>query len=142
MKAKGQFGQDTVVSPLVFMRSSMGFLMTTGKSEPRFNVSFKGIYCACCIVSLLLYWGIRTHAEHRVSTPCRPHYHQQQPGFPWRTPIQVPTLLNPAQLQWAISLWVQADNRSLQDSIIMKQLRLLDTTGIVSMGTEYVGTFN
>ncbi len=25
------------------------------------------------IVSLSLYWGIRTHTDHRVSTPCWPH---------------------------------------------------------------------
>ncbi len=38
---KGQwweFGQDTGVTPLLFTRSVMGFLMTT-ESGPRFNVS-------------------------------------------------------------------------------------------------------
>ncbi len=35
-------------------------------------------------VSLSLYWGVRTHTNHRVSTPCWPHEHLFQPSTPER----------------------------------------------------------
>ncbi len=41
------------------------------------------------IESPSLYWGVMTHTDHRVSTPCWPRQHlfQQQPSF-LRSPIQ------------------------------------------------------
>ncbi len=54
--------QDTRVTPLLFTRSVMGFLMTT---ESKASV--------LSIVSPSLPWGIRTHTDHRVITPCRPY---------------------------------------------------------------------
>ncbi len=72
------------------------FLMTTESqdlsltSHPKDGVSYS-------IVSPSLYWGVGTHTDHRVSTPCWPHKHllQQQPSFPRRSPIQELTRLNP-----------------------------------------------
>jgi len=42
----GKYGQDTRVTPLLFTRTAMGFLMTIG-TEPRFNVSSEGLKCFC-----------------------------------------------------------------------------------------------
>ncbi len=71
---KGQwreFGQDTGVTPLLFMRNALGFLMTT-EWGPRFNVSSER-RCFLTVVSPSLYWAVRTHTDCRVSTPCWPH---------------------------------------------------------------------
>ncbi len=72
---KGQwreFGQDTGVTPLLFMMSVMGFLMTTESQDLALTSHPKdGAFYS--IVSPSLYWGIRTHTDHRVSTPCWPH---------------------------------------------------------------------
>ncbi len=57
---------------LLFTMSVMGFLMTT-ESGPRFNVSSERRCSSDSIVSPSLYWGVRTHTDHRVSTPCWPH---------------------------------------------------------------------
>ncbi len=43
------------------------------ESGPRFNVSSEGWCFFYSIVSPSLYWGVRTHTDHRVSTPCWPH---------------------------------------------------------------------
>jgi len=53
------------------------------QSGPRFNVSSEGRCSFDSIVSPSLYWGIRTHTDHRVSTPCWPHEHLflQKPVF-------------------------------------------------------------
>jgi len=48
-----EFGKDTGISPLLFARSSMGFLMTTGEQGPKFNVSSKGL-SACCSVPVAI----------------------------------------------------------------------------------------
>jgi len=60
------------------------------------------------IMSSPLYWGVRTHTDHRLSSPCKRHWHlfQQQPRT---SPIQVLTRLNPAQLHWATSLGLHGD---------------------------------
>ncbi len=72
MIGKGQrleFGQDTGVTPLIFTRSALGFLITTESQDLGLTSHPKdgAIYS---ILSPLLYWGVRTHTEHRVSTPC------------------------------------------------------------------------
>ncbi len=41
------------------------------ESRPRINVSSKRLFSS--IVYLSLYWGVRTHTNHRVSTPCWSH---------------------------------------------------------------------
>ncbi len=70
MVDKGQwrvFGQDTGVTPLLFTRSAMGFLMTTESQDLGLTSHPKdGAFYS--IVSPSLYWGIRTHTDHRVST--------------------------------------------------------------------------
>ncbi len=43
------------------------------ESRPRFNVSSERRCSFDSIVSPSLYWGVRTHTDHRVSTPCWPH---------------------------------------------------------------------
>ncbi len=72
---KGQwreFVQDTGVTPLLFTRSAMGFLVTTESQDLGLTSHLKdGAFYS--IVSPSLYWGIRTHTDHRVSTPCWPH---------------------------------------------------------------------
>ncbi len=72
---KGQwreFGQDTGVTPLLFTRSTIGFLMTTESQDLGLTSHPKdGAFYS--IVSPSLYWGVRTHTDHRVSTPCWPH---------------------------------------------------------------------
>ncbi len=72
---KGQWreiGQDTGVTPLLFTRNAMGFLMTTESQDLGLTSHPKdGAFYS--IVSPSLYWGVRTHTYHRVSTPCWPH---------------------------------------------------------------------
>ncbi len=59
-------------SHLLFSKDILGFLMTTEwqdlglTSHPKDSAFYS-------IVSASLYWGIRTHADCRVSTPCWPH---------------------------------------------------------------------
>ncbi len=72
---KGQwreFGQDTGVTPLLFT-SVMGFLMTTESQDLGLTSHPKDGALLFSIVSPSLYWGVRTHTDHRVSTPCWPH---------------------------------------------------------------------
>ncbi len=73
---KGQwreFGQDTGVTPLLFTMSVMGFLMTTESQDLGLTCSSERRCSFESIVSPSLYWGVRTHTDHRVSTPCWPH---------------------------------------------------------------------
>ncbi len=42
------------------------------ESGPCFNGSSER-RCFFTVVSPSLYWGVRTHTDHRVSTPCWPH---------------------------------------------------------------------
>jgi len=46
------------------------YFFVTTELGPQFNVSFEGQCSFDSIVSRLLYWGIRTHTDNRVSTPC------------------------------------------------------------------------
>ncbi len=68
---KGQwreFGQDTGVTPLLFTRSAMGFLMTTESQDLGLTSHPKdGAFDS--IVSPVTILGVRTHTDHRVSTP-------------------------------------------------------------------------
>ncbi len=64
--------QDTRVTPLLFTRSVMGFLMTTESKASVLRLIRKTVLFAS-IVSPSLPWGIRTHTDHRVITPCRPY---------------------------------------------------------------------
>ncbi len=92
----GKFGQDDGFTPLLFFEEHPGIFNDHRESGPRFNVSSEG----CCFLQYSvpsLHWGVRTHTDHRVSTPCWPHF-QQQPSFPSRSPIQVLSRLNPAHL--------------------------------------------
>ncbi len=68
------------------------------ESGPRFNISSERQCFFDSIASPSPYWGVRTHTDHRVSTPCWSLWDlfQQQPNFPRRSPIQVLTRLNPA----------------------------------------------
>ncbi len=66
---KGQwreFGQDTGVTPLLFLRSAKGFLVTTESQDLGLKHHPKDSFDS--IVSPLLNWGIRTHTDCRVST--------------------------------------------------------------------------
>ncbi len=62
---KGQwweFGQDTGVTPLLFTRSAMEFLMTTENQDLGLTSHLKeGAFDS--IVSR--HWGIRTHTDHK-----------------------------------------------------------------------------
>ncbi len=64
---KGQwegFGQDTGVTPLLFKRSSMGFVMTTESQDLGLTSHPKDVLFHS-IVSRSRYWGVRTHTDHR-----------------------------------------------------------------------------
>ncbi len=55
-----------------FSKDILGFLMTTESQNLGFTSHPKdGAFYS--IVSPSLYWGVRTHTDHRVSTPCWPH---------------------------------------------------------------------
>ncbi len=59
------FGQDTGVTPLLFTRSAMEFLMTTESQDLGLTSHPKdGAFYS--IVSLSLYWGVRTHTDRRA----------------------------------------------------------------------------
>ncbi len=68
-----EFGQDTGVTPLLFYDECHGIFNDHRESGPRFNVSSERRCSFDSIVSPSLHWGIRTHTDHRVSTPCWPH---------------------------------------------------------------------
>ncbi len=55
-----------------FSKDILGFLMTT-ESQDLGLTSHPKDGAFDIIVSPSLYWGIRTHTDHRVSTPCWPH---------------------------------------------------------------------
>ncbi len=65
-------GQDAEVTPLLFSKDILGFLMTTESQDLGLTSHPKdGAFYS--IVSPSLYWGTKTHTDHRVSTPCWPH---------------------------------------------------------------------
>ncbi len=68
----GKIGKDAGVTPLLFFERYPGIFNDHRESGPRFNVSSEGHFFDSA-VSPSLYWGIRTHTDHRVSPPCRPH---------------------------------------------------------------------
>ncbi len=55
------------VTPLLFFEGHPGIFNDHRESGPRFNISSEG-RAFSSIVSPSLYWGIRTHTDHRVST--------------------------------------------------------------------------
>ncbi len=55
--------------PYSFSKDILGFLMTTESQDLGLTSHPKdGAFYS--IVSPSLYWGVRTHTDHRVSTPC------------------------------------------------------------------------
>ncbi len=71
-----EFGKDTGVTPLLFTRSAMGFFFYDHiESGPLGLTSHlkDSAFLFYSIVSPSLYWGVRTHTDHRVSTHCWPH---------------------------------------------------------------------
>ncbi len=68
----GEFGQDTGVTPLLFTRSAMGFLMTTASQDLGLTSHPKMVLFRQYSVPITIL-GVRTHTDHRVSTPCWPH---------------------------------------------------------------------
>ncbi len=96
---KGQwreFGQDTGVTPLLFTRSAMGFLMTTeGQNLGLMSHPKDGAFYS--IVSPSLYWDIRTYTDHMGEHPLLVSITPlPAASFTRRSPIQVLTRLNPA----------------------------------------------
>ena len=59
--------------PYSFSKDILGFLMTTESQDLGLTSHPKDGALFGSIVSPSLYWGIRTHTDHRVSTPCWPH---------------------------------------------------------------------
>ncbi len=79
----GKFG----LHPYSFSKDILGFLMTTESQDFSLTSHTKdGAFYS--IVSPSLYWGVRTHTDHRVRPPLWPHEHliQQQPIFPRSLP--------------------------------------------------------
>ncbi len=68
----GKFGQDARVTPYSFSKHVLGFLMTT-ESQALSLTSHPKDGAFYSIVTPSLYWGVRTHTDHRVSTPCSSH---------------------------------------------------------------------
>ncbi len=58
--------------PYFFSKDILGFLMTTESQDLGLTSHLKdGAFYS--IVSPSLYWGVRIHTDHRVSTPCWSH---------------------------------------------------------------------
>ncbi len=75
MFGKGQwweFGQDTGVTPLLFYKKCHMIFNDHRESGPWFNVSSERLLFDS-IVSPSLHWGVKTHTDCRVSTPCWSH---------------------------------------------------------------------
>ncbi len=68
----GDFGQDAGVTPLLFSKDILGFLMTT-ESHDHGLMSHPKDGALYSIVSPSIYWGVRNHTDCRVSTPSWPH---------------------------------------------------------------------
>ncbi len=85
MMVRGQWGnlaRMPRLHPYSFSKDILGFLMTTASQDHSLTSHPKdGAFYS--IVSPSLHWGVRTHTDHRVSTPCWPHQHlfQKQPSF-------------------------------------------------------------
>ncbi len=72
---RGQWGnlaRMPGLHPYSFWKDILGFLMTTESQDLSLTSHPKdGAFNS--IASSSLYWGVRTHTDHRVSTPCWPH---------------------------------------------------------------------
>ncbi len=68
----GNLARTPGVTPLLFYEKCHGIFNDHRESGPRFNVSSERRCSFDSIVSPSLYWGIRTHTDCRVSTPCWP----------------------------------------------------------------------
>ncbi len=66
-----EFSQDTGDTPLLYEKCH-GIFNDHRESGARLNISSKE-QCFYSVLSPSQYWGIRTHTDHRVSTPCWPH---------------------------------------------------------------------
>ncbi len=60
----------TGVTPLLFYEKCHGIFNDHRESGPRFNISSERRCFFDSIVSPSLYRGVRTHTDHRMSTPC------------------------------------------------------------------------
>ncbi len=67
---KGQWWKFGQVTPQLFTKSAMGFVMPTASQDLGLTSYLKYIYFFDSIVSPSLYRGVRTHTDHRVSTHC------------------------------------------------------------------------
>jgi len=61
------------ITPLLFRRTYWDFFNDHRESGPRIIVSSEGLCSFDSLVSPSLYWGVRTHTDHRLSAPCWPH---------------------------------------------------------------------
>ncbi len=75
MMVRGQWGnlaRMPGLHPYSSSKDILGFLMTTESQDLDLTSNLKdGAFYS--IVSPSLYWGVRTHTDYRVSTPCWSH---------------------------------------------------------------------
>ncbi len=69
----GKFGQDAEVTPPLFFEGHPGIFLMTTESQDLGLTSHLKDDAFYSIVSPSLLWGVRTHTDHRVSTPCWSH---------------------------------------------------------------------
>ncbi len=72
----GEFGQDARVTPLLLLFvGHPGICEDHIESGPQFNASKLSYseYIFNSIVSPSLYWSVRSHTDHMVSTSCWSH---------------------------------------------------------------------
>ncbi len=65
---RGQWGNLARMTPLLFFEGHPGIFNDHRESGPWFIVSSKGRCFFYSIVSPSLYWGVRTHTDHTVSS--------------------------------------------------------------------------
>ncbi len=71
-EASGLIWPGCGVTPYSFSKDILGFLMTT-ESQDLGLASHPKDSAFYSIVSPILHWGVRTHTDYRVSTPCWSH---------------------------------------------------------------------
>ncbi len=79
---RGQWGnlaRMPGLHPYSFSKDILGFVLMTTESQDLGLTSHPKDGAFYSIVSPSLYWGIRTHTDHRVSTPCQ---HLSTPCWP------------------------------------------------------------
>ncbi len=59
--------------PYTFSKDILGFFMTTESQDLGLMSHLKDGALLQYSVPVTIYWGVRTHTDHRVSTPCWPH---------------------------------------------------------------------